>query len=130
MPAPSRFTFLLVDHNADSRLLLGRTLLRKFPGALIKECDTAPAALAAVQSAAIDVAICHRLDGHDGATVVGLLRQANPAVPIIMVSGINRSHEARKAGANAFLNFDEWLTLGTVVERLLTAKPPAAPEPK
>lgn len=130
MPASPRPTFLLVDHNADSRLLLGRTLRRKFAGALIKECDTVPAALAAIQTAPVDVAICHRLEGHDGSTIVGLLRQANPVVPIIMVSGINRSLEARKAGANAFVNFDEWLTLGTVVERFLTAKPPAAPDPK
>ena len=123
MPASRRLTFLLVDHNADSRLLLGRTLHRKFPAAVIQECDSAPATVAALQAGPVDVAICHRLDGHDGAAVVALIRQASPAVPIIMVSGVNRSLEARKAGANAFLNFDEWLTLGTVVERLL---PPAA----
>src|SRR5205085_7089245 len=31
--------FLVLDHNAEGRMLLGRTLLRKFPTAILQECD-------------------------------------------------------------------------------------------
>ena len=36
-----------------------------------------------------------------------------------MVSGIDRAAEAVAAGANLFLNYDEWLRIGTVVAELL-----------
>jgi hypothetical protein len=44
-----------------------------------------------------------------------------------MVSGIDRSEAALAAGANAFLPYDEWLRIGTVVEHYMrSAEPPAA----
>jgi hypothetical protein len=56
-----------------------------------------------------------------GVEVVRGLRVANPTVPIVMVSGIDRRAAATEAGANAFLLYDEWLRIGTVVAELLGA---------
>ena len=42
MPAPLKF--LVIDDNADSRFLLVKTLLRKFPTAVIHECQSSEAA--------------------------------------------------------------------------------------
>jgi hypothetical protein len=41
------------------------------------------------------------------------------------VSGFDRSQVALAAGATAFLNYDEWLRIGTVVSDLLAPPPPA-----
>jgi hypothetical protein len=47
------------------------------------------------------------------------LRNPDPKVPIIMVSGIDRTAKARAAEATAFLHSDEWLRIGSVVEQQL-----------
>jgi hypothetical protein len=43
-----------------------------------------------------------------------------------MVSGLDRSAAALKAGATVFLNYDEWLRIGTIVANLLPGE--EAPE--
>lgn len=111
--------FLVIDDNADSRFLLVKTLLRKFPQATIQECQDADAAVAMSRISPPDAIITHRATEVDGITLVLLLRRVNPTVPIIMVSGIDRTHEALSAGANRFLNYDEWLRIGTVVAETL-----------
>lgn len=55
----------------------------------------------------------------EGAELVQRLRDADPKVPIIRVSGIDRTANARAAGATAFLHYDEWLRIGNVVEEHL-----------
>jgi len=124
--------FLIVDDNADSRFLLAKTLLRKFPQAILQECQDGEAALAIVQAGQVDALVVHRAAGIDGITLVRELRQANAAVPIVMVSGIDRTKEALAAGASRFLHYDEWLRIGTSVDELLlpgnelpTGRPPA-----
>lgn len=111
--------FLILDHNAEGRMLLGRTLLRKFPSAILQECDTLEAALAALKKSQVDVVISHRAIGYDGVATIAMIRQEHPELPIVMVSGVDRAKEARSAGASEFIRFDAWLTVGTVVERLL-----------
>jgi hypothetical protein len=49
-------------------------------------------------------------------TMIRMLRLVNPTVPIIMVSGRESCPGAIEAGATAFLNYDAWLRIGTVVE--------------
>ena len=100
-------------------MLLGRTLRRKFPTAILHECDTVDAALAALRKNAVDAIVSHRAIGYDGVTTVAMLREAYPYVPIVMVSGVDRAKEALSAGASEFVQFDAWLTVGLVVERLL-----------
>ncbi|MDO8543676.1 MAG: response regulator [Opitutaceae bacterium] len=118
---PRHRKFLVIDDNADSRFLLVKTLLRKFPQAVIHESQDADAAILMAATPGLDAIVTHRAVEVDGVTLVSLLRKANPAVPIIMVSGINRSLEANAAGATRFLNYDEWLRIGTVVSEALTA---------
>jgi DNA-binding NarL/FixJ family response regulator len=121
--------FLVIDVNSDSRFLLVKTLLRKFPHSVIDECQDADAAIAAAGSAPLDAIVTHRSLDIDGITLVRLLRAANPTVPIVMVSGSDRSREAVEAGANRFLSYDEWLRIGTVVLETLAPSPPTPESP-
>lgn len=111
--------FLVIDENTDSRFLLVKTLLRKFPSALLQECHDADTAIATARSDKLTAIVAHRTYDYDGVTLVALLRRANPTVPIVMVSGIDRTPQALAAGANAFLSYDEWLRIGSVVGEVL-----------
>lgn len=124
MKSPGRF--LVIDENGDSRFLLVKTLLRKFPSALLQECHDADTAIATAQSDKLSAIVAHRTYDYDGVTLIAMLRRANPTVPIVMVSGIDRTPQALAAGANAFLSYDEWLRIGTVVSEVL-AKPEESP---
>ena len=111
--------FLVIDFNHDSRFLLVKTLRRKFPLALIQECDEAEPALAYLQNRAVTAVVTHRSIDTPGLDLVRMLHETDPMVPIVMVSGIERAEAARAAGASAFLHYDEWLRIGTLVDTLL-----------
>jgi CheY-like chemotaxis protein len=114
--------FLLIDDNADSRMLLAKTLARKYPHCAVLECHQGEAAVRLVEREKFNAVVAHRTFDFDGETLIALLRRANPEVPIVMVSGYNRSARARAAGADAFLNYDRWLQLGTVVAEAIAAR--------
>jgi CheY-like chemotaxis protein len=111
---------LVVDHNPDSRFLLTKTLLRKFPHVMVLECADAESAVSTAAEGELDVIVVHRAESVSGVDVIRMLREVTDSVPIIMVSGIDRSVEALAAGANFFLSYDEWLRIGTVVAELLS----------
>ena len=117
MPSPRKF--LIIDDNADSRFLLAKTLMRKFPATLVIECADTGTALAAAENEGPAAIIVHRTGETSGLELIPQLREANRSVPIVMVSGIDRTPEALAAGATYFLNYDEWLRIGTVVAGLL-----------
>lgn len=121
MNSPVRF--LVVDDNPDSRFLLVKTLLRKFPRAIVQECQSSPAAVATARSERLAAIVAHRSHEDDGVSLARRLRQAASHVPLVIVSGIDRSREVEAAGADAFLNYDEWLRIGTVVADLMAARP-------
>jgi CheY-like chemotaxis protein len=121
----SKLRFLVIDDNPDSRFLLVKTLLRKFASAAVQECQDADTAVQIAAQEKVDAVIAHRAGEIDGLTLIRLLRRVNTTVPIIMVSGINRAQQALAAGATFFLNYDEWLRIGTVVAELI-----APPTPK
>ncbi|HVS53925.1 MAG TPA: response regulator [Opitutaceae bacterium] len=128
----STLRFLIVDDNADSRFLLVKTLLRKFPGAVVQECQDADAAVQIAASEKPAAIITHRAGDIDGLTLIRLVRRVNPTVPIVMVSGLDRKTDALAAGATRFLNYDEWLRIGSLVAELIsrpTANPEDAGEP-
>jgi CheY-like chemotaxis protein len=112
--------FLVVDDNADSRFLLVKTLLRKFPQSLVQECQDSDIALVTARNPALDAIVAHRANDTDGPSLIRLLRQVNPQVPIVMVSGIDRTQAAAEAGASTFLSYDEWLRIGSVVAELIS----------
>jgi CheY-like chemotaxis protein len=122
--------FLVVDDNADSRFLLVKTLLRKFPQALLQECQDSDVAIVAARNPNLDAIVAHRASDVDGPTLIRFLRHSNPSVPIVMVSGLDRSASAAEAGATSFLNYDEWLRVGTVVSDLLLRNPTANVSPR
>jgi DNA-binding response OmpR family regulator len=118
----SPYKFLIVDDNPDSRFLLVKTLLRKFPQAVLQETQDGESARALTQAEGLDAVVVHRAADVDGLTLVRTLRQANRAVPIVMVSGIDRTTTAIEAGATTFLSYDAWLRIGTVVAELVPPK--------
>lgn len=120
---PSSLKFLVVDFHAESRFLLVKTLLRKFPGAEIFEEDDADRAIAIVRTRGINAVITHRTFEVSGIELVQRFRATDPQLPIIMVSGIDREAAALAAGANTFLSYDEWLRIGSVVETYLARLP-------
>src|SRR4051812_5707409 len=114
-----RHKFLVIDDNPDSRFLLVKTLLRKFPQSVIQECQGSEPAIDVARDHLTSAIVLHRATDADGETLIRLLRRVNATVPIVMVSGFDRSQMALAAGANAFLNYDEWLRIGSVVADLL-----------
>jgi CheY-like chemotaxis protein len=122
-------TFLVVDFHAESRYLLVKTLLRKFPNAIIHEVDDAEEAVGRVRGGEITAVITHRTFDVEGLALVREFRAADPVIPIVMVSGIDREEAALAAGANRFLHYDQWLRLGTVIESVLS-NPSQVEEPQ
>jgi DNA-binding NtrC family response regulator len=114
--------FLVIDFQRESRFLLVKTLLRKFPGAVIRECEDAEQAVRLARAQDIACIVTHRTFETPGADLVRKLREVDPDVPIVMVSGLDRERAAIDAGATSFLNYDEWLRVGTIVERHMTKR--------
>ena len=114
--------FLVIDDNRDSRFLLTRTLLRKFPDAVLHECETSSAALEAVKTRRLAAIISHRTTDTPGIELLMEMRALNRDVPIVMVSGIDRKAAALAAGADRFFLYDEWLRIGTVVDDVIAKR--------
>jgi DNA-binding NarL/FixJ family response regulator len=111
--------FLVIDHHRDSRFLLVKSLLRKFPRAVIIEAEAGEHALKLARRRDLAIVVTHRTQEFIGTELVAQLRAINPDVLIVMVSGIERTAPALAAGADAFLLYDEWLRIGSVVKQLL-----------
>lgn len=108
-------TFLIVEHNPEGQFLLSKTLKRKFTDAEVRPFHEASAALEALRTEDFDAVIVHRASDEDGVVVIRQMREVRPDALIVMVSGYDRSKEALAAGATAFLPYDEWLRVGTVI---------------
>ena len=117
MPAARRF--LVVDFHRESRFLLVRTLQRKFPQAEIVECEDVDCTKQVLQHGGVSAIITHRTFDVAGVDLVRQFKELAPATPVLMVSGMDRSEESKRAGADGFLHYDEWLRLGSAVETML-----------
>ncbi len=118
----SPLNFLVVDHNGDSRFLLVKCLLRKFPRAIILEAQDGESAIETARRGGLAAIVSHRTSEMLGTELVEKLREADISVPIVMVSGIDRTQPALAAGADRFLLYDEWLRIGTMVQELLAER--------
>lgn len=117
---PSLYRFLIIDHNADGRFLLSKTLLRKFPQSIALECAHADTATTAAATEKLDLIVAHNTGDLTGCELIDTLRAANRDVPILAVTGNpNLGPSLLQSGASQVLNFDEWLLAGNVVEALL-----------
>lgn len=114
--------FLIVDDNGDSRTFLAKTLLRKYPAAVVQECQNSDTAILLVRTEPLSAVIAHRTFDYDGETLIRLLRRVGPKIPLVMVSGNDKRLIAHEAGADAFMDFDAWLTIGTVVAEAIAAR--------
>ena len=114
--------FLIVDDNPDGRLLVAKTLLRKFPNGTITECQTAEAAFRVLMQRPVSLIISHRTFDLEGIALVREMRERAPDIPILMTSGIDRRDAALQAGADAFLTYDEWLMVGNRVAEILASR--------
>jgi DNA-binding NarL/FixJ family response regulator len=112
--------FLVIDMHSESRELLVRTLRRKFPGAVVHESEDAAKAIEIARACDLRAIVAHRTFDMSGAELVRALRDADPNGVIVMVSGIDREEAANLAGANAFLPYDAWLRLGSLLESLIS----------
>jgi DNA-binding NarL/FixJ family response regulator len=119
--------FLVVDHNCDSRFLLVKCLLRKFPNAVVQEAKDGDSAIKMARRGGLTAIISHRTTEMLGVELVEKFREADRTVPIVMVSGIDRTQPALAAGADRFLLYDEWLRIGTVVQELLAERESQGP---
>jgi len=119
--AGSTAQFLVIDHHPESRFLLVKSLLRKFPDARIEEVDEGERAIELAGRTDLSAIITHRTQEYLGAELVTRLRSVNRRVPIVMVSGADRTSAALSAGADRFMLYDEWLRIGTIVQELLQA---------
>jgi CheY-like chemotaxis protein len=128
MPTPLKF--LVIDDNADSRFLLVKTLLRKFPTSVIHECQSSEAALEMAKTEDLAAIISHRTTETAGITLLREIRAINTHVPMVMVSGVDRTNLALAAGADRFLLYDEWLRIGTIVDELIAARSHASNPPQ
>jgi CheY-like chemotaxis protein len=116
---PVALTILVVDHHKDSRFLLVKSLHRKFPAATILEAQEGEQAIALAADRTLAAIVTHRTREYFGTELVEKFRAVNPEVPIVMVSGIERTTPALAAGADRFMLYDEWLRIGTIVKELL-----------
>ncbi len=114
--------FLVVDHNPDSRFLLVKCLLRKFPAAIVQEAQDGESAIEMARRGGLTAIVSHRTTEMLGVELVEKFREASVSVPIVMVSGIDRTQPALAAGADRFLLYDEWLRIGTVVQEVIAAR--------
>ena len=115
----SPLSFVIVDDIDDNRFLLAKALLRAFPASVITEClESGPALSAAVRDKPTAI-IVHRAMDLNGPPMIRALRGVTATTPIVMVSGRESCPEAIAAGANAFLNYESWSRIGTVIEEVL-----------
>ena len=112
-------TFLVIDSFEEMRLLVVRTLRRVFPNAVIREAHDFEDAIILTSSNTYDAIVVHRAIGADAKTIIQAIRRDHSMVPIIAVSSMDRTNEVLSAGATAFLNFEEWLRVGTLVAELI-----------
>jgi response regulator RpfG family c-di-GMP phosphodiesterase len=110
---------LIIDQNADNGALLARTLLRKFPTAAVQLCGETETAIALAKAEPLTAIVMHRTMEDDASALTSTMRRLNPDAVIIVVSGVDRSESVLRAGATGFLNFEEWLRLGTLVANAL-----------
>jgi len=95
---------LLVDDNDSLRLILGK-LLEEY-GHEVIGADTGTRALEIIQIRHVDLVLTDmNMPGQSGLDTIRCIRQQNPDLPIIAMSGESGPHQepSKQAGALAFL---------------------------
>jgi len=111
--------FLLLDKNPEDRFIIAQALLRDFPRAVLQECQDPAAALQEIQRAAPTAVFIHATRDKTGPEIVREVRALDPALMIISLSRVPEEADAIAAGANRFLQADQWQMAGMLVKELL-----------
>jgi DNA-binding NtrC family response regulator len=114
--------FLLIDDNRDGRCIIARAVQRKYREALLHEFPAFAAAAPALARLAANpaglIVVTGRTSEHDPVALVAAVRAVHSGVPIIAM-GRNEATAALAAGATHFLEYDAWLLLGNLIERVI-----------
>lgn len=121
--------FLVIDDNPEARFLITKTLQRKFPKSILRECTDVDTSVASARKEKFDAIVLHRAFDADATQLIRELRAVSPEVPIVAVSGYNRAQETLAAGATRFHSYDEWLRIGSVVAEVLGLGNGDTPQP-
>lgn len=127
-PRRPHVKFLIVDDNPDHCFFFSKTLRRKFPDAVLIECQTVESAISTISNNNIDLIVAHRTPELRGADLIAALRKMDLAAPIIAVSSMGHGDDLLAAGASRFHLVDEWLLIGNAAADLLKqhSAPPIA----
>lgn len=118
--------FLVVDSTPANPGLLIWALEHRFPECPVQLCQQAKEAVQILESERVDAIVLHRTNDSDAVKLIKTFLAVAPQVPIIAVSGIDRSEAVLAAGATGFLNYDDWMQLGNVVANVLQQQAPVA----
>lgn len=93
---PSLARVLVVDDQPDVRSMIGAVL--KSAGYSMVPADTASTAIAEFETTPFDLAIVDLfMPGLDGAKLIKILREREPNLPIIAISGVTMRSSGRNA---------------------------------
>ena len=118
---PKHFSSSMTTRTADS--CWSKPWCGNFRTLLSASVIKAPTPWIIAQEKSLSAIIVHRTADVEGIQRIEELRAANPSPVIVMVSGVDRSELAVRAGATCFLNYGEWLRLGSLVMDLLRRSP-------
>jgi hypothetical protein len=118
--------FLVVDDIEDNRQLVCRVLLRRFPKSTILECMDFDEAAGLIKKTVITACVVHRSADTPCLPLLSKIRSLTNR-PILSICGTCKEKAARQSGADAFVDFDAWLRVGSSMEDLLARdEPPRA----
>jgi len=116
--------FLLIDDNRDGRSIIARAIQRKYLEASLYAFAAFSAAAPTLQEIEADpgrwIIVTGQTAEHDPVALVAAVRAAHPRVPIIAL-GRNNATAALAAGATHFLEYEAWLLLGVMIERVVAS---------
>lgn len=113
--------FLVIDDNRDGRCVVARAVQRKFHEAPLHEFATFAAAAPVLQGMAADpgtwIVVTGQTSEHAPVALAAAVRAMHSRVPIIVL-GHNEAAAALASGATHFLEYEAWLLLGKLIERV------------
>jgi DNA-binding NarL/FixJ family response regulator len=110
---------LVIDENWRRRRLIVVTLERKFHRVVIGEFKDAEIAALVLTAEKIDVVVGFSAGGAEARALIDAIRQRDERVPVLILSEVDCSEHLAADGMAGFLHFEEWLSVGSVVEELL-----------
>jgi len=121
--------FLIVDDNRDGRSVIVRAVHRKYPEAVTREfaefSKTKPVLAQLPPDAGAWVVLAGRAADLEGVALVAAIRGAHARVPIIALGQSADARATLAAGADHFLEYEAWLLVGVMVERVMATWPSA-----